>query len=383
LNLDPLLLLLAFYAAIVFASSLLAVDSDLADDRVLSQIKGLATLLILLSFVRTAASMKRVVWALVLAGAALGTISLYQVLTGTYDHDFLGFGQVKIAQTVGAVREPRIAGPLPDPNFYAQVLVALVPLALYRLWDERDRAHKLAAAYALGVITLSAVFTYSRGGALVLALVFVVALVHRRVRLRYVAMVILALAPISLLAPPNFTARLATITQLAPVVEGFDDEKEDASFRQRRMLMAVAWEMFSDHPLTGVGAGNYTEHFDEYARRHGTTVRSYEEFSDPHYPHSTYLEILAETGVVGLAAFLAVIAAAFAGLAGAYRAFRSAGSTEMADLVFSVALAITAYLTTSLLLQAHYIEYLWLLVALAGAARSVSATAVSREVARR
>lgn len=370
--LDPVLLTpLLMYAAVVFASSLVAADVALADQRLLELFKGILIFLLVTNLATTPAALRRVVWALIMAGAILGTISVFQVLTGAYGQEFGGFGRVKIAHIVGESREPRIAGPLSDPNFYAQILVALVPLALYRLWDEAALTRKLTAGYALAVITLAAVFTFSRGGAVALGMVFVAALIHRKVRMTYLLMGLVALAPISLFVPESFAGRLITLQQVAPGVEGAG-EREDSSFRQRRLLMAVAWEMFEDHPLLGVGAGNYTERFHDYAGRIGSTQRSYDEYGDPHYPHSIYLEVVAESGLLGLLTFLSILAAAFYSLLRGYRDFRRADSSHMADIAVSIGLALAAYSVTSVLLHADYVQYLWLLVAMAAAVRRVA-----------
>ena len=149
---------------------------------------------------------------------------------------------------------------------------------------------------------------------------------------------------------------------------------EDNSFRQRKRLMTTAWDMFADHPLLGVGAGNYSEHFDEYSGRLGTTLRSYENFGRQRYPHNLYLQVLAETGLAGLTAFVAIIATALMGLWTAYRSCNDAGAGHTTpDLIASIGLALTAYLTTSLFLHGHYIQYLWLWVALAAAAARIAA----------
>jgi O-antigen ligase len=165
---------------------------------------------------------------------------------------------------------------------------------------------------------------------------------------------------------------LVTLRELAPAMSDANAASEDSSFRQRQEMMASAREMFLDHPLLGVGAGNYQARFDEYAGRLGTTLRSYENFGQARYPHNLYLEILAEMGLAGLAGFLAIIAATLTSLRTAYRSFLAAGAVRSANLTASIALALIAYLATSLFLHGTYIRYLWLLVALAAAARRVA-----------
>lgn len=377
---DPLLVPLLLYGAVMFVSSLGALNLGLADERLSDLLKGLLIFVVVTNLTTSKLTLKRVVWALVASGAILATISVYQVLTGAYDQDFGGFGRTKVALIVGESREPRIAGSLSDPNFYAQILVMLVPLALYRLWDEPSFGRKLLAGYALAVTTLAAIFTYSRGGAIALALVLLLAVLHKRVSVKYFLLGLLALAPLVLFVPEGFQGRVGTLTELAPNSEdgSAGTEGEDSSFRHRKMLMAAAQEMFADHPMMGVGPGNYTEHFDEYSGQVGMTMRSFDNFGQQQFPHNLYLEVAAETGIVGLLAFFAIIAGTALSLRLAYRSFRDAGETGSANVVASLALSAVAFLTTSLFLHGTYIRYFWLSCAISAAARQIGRTTEPR-----
>ncbi|HEX8290273.1 MAG TPA: O-antigen ligase family protein [Pyrinomonadaceae bacterium] len=378
---DPLLVPLIAYVAVVLASSLWAADAALADERLAENFKGLGVFLLVTNLVTTRRTLRRVVWALVLSGAFLGTVSVLQVLTHSYGSEFGGFGRIKIAHIAGSTHEPRIAGPLSDPNFYAQILVALVPLALHRLWDERSLRLRLVAAYALGVITLAAVFTYSRGGALALGLVLLLAGLYKRVRVKHVLAGLLALAPFALLVPGSFERRLGTLSQfLHEDEEVVTSEPVETSIRQRTLMMTAAWEMFKDRPLSGVGAGNYDANYDEYTARLGSTLNSYENFGQQHFPHSLYLEVAAETGLAGLLTLVAALLGALLSLRSAHRLFRDAGEWRAASAAVSLALALVGYLTTSLILHGHYVRYLWLLLAVAAAARQVARRGAAEEV---
>jgi O-antigen ligase len=368
---DPLLGLLILYGAVIFTSSVGAANTELADESLFEHLKGLAIVLVIINLLTSRLDLRRVVWVLVLVGAFLGTISVYQVFTSAYGQEFGGFGRIKLAQIVGHVRQPRIAGPLSDPNFYAQILVPLVPLALCRLWNESSVRLKLIAAYALGVISLALVFTYSRGGALALAVVLLLAAINKKFKLQYLFLGLIIVTPLLLFVPKEFEGRLNTLNQLIP---GQNEATVDAdtSFQERTLLMRVAWEMFSDHPILGVGAGNYSEHYEDYAQRVGSTVSSYEDFGQRRFPHSLYLQIAAETGLAGLLLFAGIIAASLFSARSAIRLFTKAGDLHSASVVTSFALGFVGYLTSSLFLHGHYIRYLWLLVALMVAAKHVA-----------
>ncbi|HEX8472990.1 MAG TPA: O-antigen ligase family protein [Pyrinomonadaceae bacterium] len=369
---DVTFVLLVLYGAVIFASTTVAVNTELADERLFDHVKGVLLFLIVTNFTDSRLTLRRVVWVLVLAGAFLGTISVLQVLTGSYNSEFGGFGRIKLAHITEYVYEPRIAGTVSDPNFYAQMLVPLVPLALYRVWDEPTAWLKLVAAYSLGVILLALVFTYSRGGALAAVLVLLLAAIHKRIKLRHLLLGAGCLALLLIVVPTEFGGRLKSLRELVP---GGDERvlKEDSSFRQRALLAETAWEMFADHAAFGVGAGNFSEYYDEYAEHVGATVSSYEDFAHRRFPHTLYLEIAAETGLVGLLVFVVVIGVTLFNAWAAVRMFKEAGSHASASLVTSCALGLIGYLTTSLFLHGHYIHYLWLLAALLAAAKHIAA----------
>ena len=368
---DSLIVWLIIYGAVIFASSARAFNLQLADEDLFEHVKDLLIFFVIINFMASRLTLWRVVWTLMLIGAFLGTISVYQVFTSSYGSEFGGFGRIKLAQIVGYIREPRIAGPLSDPNFYAQILVVLVPLALYRVWDESSLRLKAIAAYAFAVTMLALVFTYSRGGALALAIVLLLAAINKKVKVQYLLLGLLVLAPLIILIPKQFEGRLSTLTQLIP---GQDESPVhlDSSFQERILLMRTAWEMFSDRPFFGVGAGNYSEYYEEYSPRVGSIVSSYEDFGKPRFPHNLYLEVAAETGLVGLVVFATIIVLTLLRLRSAHKLFKAAGDLHSASLVISLALGFIGYLITSLFLHGDYIRYFWLLVAISVAAKNIA-----------
>jgi O-antigen ligase len=287
----------------------------------------------------------------------LGVLAVIQAAQGG-TAQLGGLARIKQAHIYGDVFEPRIAGPLGDPNFFAQILVMLVPLALFMAWDSRDRRSRTAAYGAAALVIAATVVTYSRGGAVALGCVLALALLARREHLRQAAAGLVTVALLWTVLPRDFTRRLGTIEQ---ILGGGEVLRPDSSFQKRRLLTYAAWLMFVDHPLAGVGAANYTTRFDEVAERVGFLTRDYEEPGDAHYPHNLYLETAAETGLMGLACFAGVLVAAFAALRRAQRVFRETGDRRAAGLAVAFQISLIGYLVSSLFLHGHFPRYLWML----------------------
>jgi len=368
---EPLTILLVLYALVLLFSTALARDRGLADERVFENLKALAVYVLVAMLASSAALIKRGVWTLLGAGALLGGLGVVQSLTGNFSQEYGGLARIKNAQIYGDVFEPRIAGPLGDPNFFAQILLVLAPLALAVAWDEKRRSRKVLALASAAVIVAGTALTYSRGGALALACVLALSLLARRVHLRQVAIGAALVALLALVLPAGFASRLTTIEQILP--GGEEALHPDSSFEKRKLLTTVAWRIFLDHPVLGVGAANYTRHFDDYAGEVGFASRDYEEPDERHYPHNLYLEIGAETGLLGLIAFGAATLVSLADLRRARAAFLGSGDAPSAGLARGFEIALVGYLLSSLFLHGHFQRYLWLLFGFSAALKRASA----------
>lgn len=122
---DPMIILLLIYGAVILISSSRAVNTSLADQRIFEFSKNLLIFLIVVNLISSRETLRHTAWVLLLVGAFLGTISVYQVITSSYGFEFGGFGRIKIAHISGSYWKPRITGPLADPNFYAQILLVV------------------------------------------------------------------------------------------------------------------------------------------------------------------------------------------------------------------------------------------------------------------
>jgi O-antigen ligase len=353
-------------AASLFASSnpsVAAADFEsLYKDALLAVLAGM--------LLRDPADLRRVVWAMVASGAVLATLSTYQFAVGAYDQSFLGFARSSVENIVDATDDVRVSGPIGDPNYYAQLLVMLLPLALDRLWSERRRILRVAAAYAAAVMTATILFTFSRGGAVGLVMVGVLMLVKHPPSKRAVAAVLLVAAASLPFLPDGYVARLTTLGQVG-TVEG----ATDVSIRARTSELAAGVEMFLDHPLTGIGYGTFAHNYLEYARATGI-----EQVLKGREAHNLYLEVAAETGLPGLIAFGALAAGTFAAILKGRAAFLAAGRHHLANTCYAIGVSLVGYYVTSVFLHMDFARPYWLLTGLALALPGVAAT-VSRESA--
>src|SRR6185312_7543232 len=154
-----------------------------------------------------------------------------------------------------------------------------------------------------------------------------------------------------------FRARIATLGEASLTRQ--QQQIGDASFRVRRNAYVSGALMFLDHPLLGVGPGNYELNFFDFSALSGLSGES--KVRDP---HSLPIQIAAETGLAGLAVFGWILAAGLGEMGRARRRLRAAGAPHFADLIWALELAVATYMLLSLFLHGAYFRHFWILLGL-------------------
>ncbi len=192
---------------------------------------------------------------------------------------------------------PRAHGTI-HPVTFGETMVFLLcgALAFYARPDDRSGLPKPAAA-AVMVLGLAALLLSStRGAWTAMAAGGLVLFARAPRRLSPVLALGLALAAAAFALPGPLSSALRERAA------HFSDPRYESN-ASRIELWKTALEMAKDRPILGVGLSNY---YEEFARYHPATVEGKERWGSA---HDTYLQQLAERGVVGLAALLWVLGA--------------------------------------------------------------------------
>ncbi|MGB3717256.1 MAG: O-antigen ligase family protein, partial [Candidatus Promineifilaceae bacterium] len=307
---NRIMLVMLLYLGLLLISAVFSEQPGESTNRIAAYaVEGLALYVLIINTVRTPEVLRLGVWALILAGAFMGSLSLYQELTGSYDNDFWGLAQVKVAEIdtgevdyLGVdIQRRRLAGPIGSKNRYAQIMVVLFPLALMRLWIERSRILRMLAIAVCIPIISGALLTFSRGAGVSIAITLVAMVYLRVIKLWHFVILSIAAIVLVLLAVPDYVYRISTAVDVAELASGNVDEA-GGSIQGRATVNLAAFNIFLDHPLFGVGPGQTNLYTREYGNELG--IRTLE---GDRRAHNMYLEELADTGVVGFAAFLAIL----------------------------------------------------------------------------
>jgi putative inorganic carbon (hco3(-)) transporter len=262
-------LLVAFVGAAAI-SCLTALWPGYAADGVADLAKMALTFFFLANCIVNERALRGVMWVMVIGGLfpAAGTIKNY---------------------LQGEMEEGRAAwlGIFANPNEVAYALVILVPMVAYLATPRSWLARAILAAITLVYVTAIYV-TFSRGG--LLGLVTVLALVAWRKKNRMVQVVIAVVLVAGFLFANKFWSRGEDFSQL----------DNDISFQQRIATSEAGFNMFLDHPLSGVGFGCSVVAWPLYAPE-GLYTRG------ALVTHNTFMQVLSETGAFGFLPFVLLI----------------------------------------------------------------------------
>jgi len=322
-----------FLAAWALASSFWAYDVPQAAGYGLRLTLNVALLFVIFAAIRHARSVRWVVSGYLLGAAAAALVGLVQGPQGD---------------------EERLAGSVGDPNFLAAMLVPAIVFAVFAFGWTRHPAERWLLCLLLVLFTIALLETQSRGGLVALVVTLAAGMVFGGRFRRHFAALTATIAFVGL----AYFAAFATAEAVGRITN-------PGGGAGRSDLWAVAAEVVSDHPLVGVGAGNFPIVAPQYVTGTLDLPEVQLVVDQPTVAHNTYIGVLAELGVVGLSAFAVVVLAALALARRAVKAFARARDPELELLSRAVLVGLVGMLTAFFFLSGLHENQLWLLLGLA------------------
>ena len=215
---DKVFVWMCLYLVAQLVSTVFAFSTGDAVDSVFTYItEGMLLYFLLINVIRSEVQVRRVIWVLLIAGGVMGGLTVYQEITHDFKNNYGGLAQRGgsfLTDEEAYEWRDRAAGPVGEINRYAQVLLVLVPLGLFRFWGERSRWLKFAALLMTGLSMAGVILTFSRGGAIALVLVLLSVCYLWRVKLHHIVIGLVAIFLFITLVAPDYVGRVATITQV-------------------------------------------------------------------------------------------------------------------------------------------------------------------------
>ncbi|MGI9539165.1 MAG: O-antigen ligase family protein [Miltoncostaeaceae bacterium] len=296
---------------------------------------------IVFTAIRSLKSFTLVAGALALAGAVAAAAAILL---------FEGSGRLEGGGSFGA-------------NEFAAGLVPVAILAVALSWTAETKGRRIIFGAAAAVAVAGIVLSLSRGGFIALPVAFAVwAAFGGRWRFRIMGMLTMAgaiaVAVFMLAAPPEERDRVFE-------TEGGGSGRSD--------LWSVAFRLWQDAPLQGIGLGNFPE-LAPLKLQEATEIERGDLIVEGIHAHSTYLGILAETGIVGFVFFAVIVVAALMASARAALLFQRAGNVKGETLARALFAGTIGLLVGAAFIYIQFQRPLWILLGMSLALYGIAQT---------
>jgi O-antigen ligase len=206
---------------------------------------------------------------------------------------------------------PRLHGVFVDANVFAAYMVTLIPLCFAFLHNSQKRKQKILWIISLMFYGTAFILAFSRSGILGLLVALIILLLFypklRPVIFKVSVTVILLLTMLFVWGSNRYP--LLSLG-FQPFFKGFTDLRPHTSGGLHLWLYDTAWEIFLHNPLFGVGLGNFHHNILKYSELNPSGFQLFNSASQRGITvptHSSWLQILAETGIVGFTIYFLIV----------------------------------------------------------------------------
>jgi O-antigen ligase len=223
----------------------------------------------------------------------------------------------------------------------------------------RQRIIQVALYVIIGIGASAFLFAQSRAGlisALVVSLLYLIQ--SKRKAIKRLMLLIVVIFIVANAIPTQYMSHWFGAADAETYSTG------TAAARLEAWMAGV--RMFMDHPLSGVGLGQFVYNANSYAI--DITQRRINEIC----AHNSYIEIAAETGIGGLVLFVALMFFMVANLKKAVKNFTICAAKHASNVAYGLYLGAIGYLVGQFFISAQYRKYLWLMIGLSVAVRRIS-----------
>jgi O-antigen ligase len=239
--------------------------------------KNIVLLVLIYGLLDTGPKVKLALWTLVGVGVWFSVSALYSYAHGD------------VSQQEGIARAMGMNSMVGGPNELAGLLLALLPFLITLVRTSRNIIARLLLLVS-GASSLAAlVLTGARASMVALMLMGAYYVIRSKHKVAWL-LVCFTLAGFMWAAmPQEYRHRYLTVEKYA------SGHQLDASNELRLQIWNIGWRMFLDHPIIGVGAG-------QFSTAYGTlyATRLHQAWMNP---HNLFIEVACELGIIGLGVF--------------------------------------------------------------------------------
>jgi putative inorganic carbon (hco3(-)) transporter len=255
---------------------------------------------VLANSIRTSRDLKTVI-----VGLFLGVIvQVIIVALQYYKGSTLGLAAIGLGENPEILQFQMISENVPRPggtvglcNSVARYFGLIVPIAFSLTLVSRSRVTRWLAGSVSLITTIGLIYTLTRsawlGTLIAFAMMFPFFIIRRLATMRMMVQMVFVAVVFSVL-----------LAVYGHILYGRLVSDDYGSARSRLTTAKVAFKVIKDHPFLGVGINNYGNVLEQY-------WDSTDTFTRRAAVHNTFLQYVAEIGIVGFAAYLWLLVAAF------------------------------------------------------------------------
>jgi O-antigen ligase len=241
----------------------------------------------------------------------------------------------------------RAGGFATDPNHFALELSMIIPLTIVTFQNTKGFLKRTLLLSVLTLFNITLLMTVSRGGILAVISIFLFFLWReRRIKAALLGGIIGAI--IIKFMVPQWVWQMFVVSERA------------TSAASRLDILRAGFKIFLDHPILGVGLGNFRIVFPHYTTFYFTKYKQF-------YAHNTYLEILTGVGLLGLITYLLIIGWYFTHLHKCRKSLSYNNDRKTIRLVDGLEASMISFLVASSFLSVLSYLHFWIILGLGGA----------------
>jgi O-antigen ligase len=258
-------------------------------------------------------------------------------------------GMVRMQGVLGGIFE--------NPNDLAISIAVNWPLALALMLASRGAIKRGLWALGLAGMLYGVVATYSRSGSIAMLVCFIAcvwefAIRGKRLHLLVAAGVLVVFCGVIAITTPHYLIRMQSIFE--GNIEGAGDR---GSWEARKELFDDSITLTLQHPIVGVGPGNFPAVTESW-----------------HVTHNTYTELSCETGLPGLILFLLILVLAFRNLRQVRKLEGYKRNKEIPLFTSALWAGLVAYLVGAVFASTEYTLFPYFMVAYTSALYRITST---------
>ena len=236
-----------------------------------------------------------------------------------------------------------------DCNYFAASALITVPMSYY-FWRHSARPWiSILCLSSLGLSLLAMMLGASRGGFLGLLVGLLMVIWRSKTRIRNFVLISLTMGPLVVLLPSSPLQRL-----LHP------DYADNLGADIRIVLWRAGFRMIKEHPLFGIGLGNFMRMsgiYEDASAFYGTATSRVQGLAC-----NAFLELAAELGIIGMLVFIGILVATYLSLERVRRQTAGGKPNLLNIAADSLQVALVSFSVSLAFLSGEYLKPFWLLV---------------------